>query len=95
MSRRQTTAAVVPASEIYVSGYLLSSNKGLSDLTKRLETVHLALHQFGQTRETATAPAGLDNISAALVNDTIIRSKSPVRLLIYQIHTILYKTHLF
>ena len=65
-------------SEIYVAGYLLSSNKGLSDLTKRLETVQLALRQFGQTRETSTAPAGLDNIASSLVNDSIIRSKSPV-----------------
>jgi len=93
MSTKRQIGSVPASSEIYVAGYLLSSNKGLSDLTKRLETVHLALHQFGQTRETATAPAGLDNISAALVNDTIIRSKSPVRLLTYQIHTILYKTH--
>jgi len=82
MSRKSTAVPAV-SNKIYVAGYLLSTNKGLSDLTKRLETVHLALHQFGQTRETSTAPAGLDNISAALVNDTIIRSKSPVSI---QVH---------
>jgi hypothetical protein len=80
-SRNNTASIPIPippTSEIYVAGYLLSSNKGLSDLTKRLETVQLALRQFGQTRETSTAPAGLDNIASSLVNDSIIRSKSPV-----------------
>ena len=83
MSKHRTNTASIPipippTSEIYVAGYLLSSNKGLSDLTKRLETVQLALRQFGQTRETSTVPAGLDNIASSLVNDSIIRSKSPV-----------------
>jgi len=86
MSKTRNNTATIPpppTSEIYVAGYLLSSNKGLSDLTKRLETVQLALRQFGQTRETSTAPAGLDNIASSLVNDSIIRSKSPVCTYIY------------
>lgn len=74
--------------EVFASGYILSA-KG-PDILKRLESVTKRLESVDQD----SPPPGLDNVAAALIDDSILKSKNKVGLLGLHKHWQLQRVHL-
>jgi hypothetical protein len=65
-------------SEVFAQGYLAGAKP--NELLKRLDVTYSALKSLEQPEDETPIP-GLDNIAAALIEDTILRNKSIVSIM--------------
>jgi len=65
--------------EIFVEGYIILGGKA-SELPKRLETT---VNILSRLPSDDPKPAGLENVAAALMHETLLESKNQVSILYY------------